>query len=277
MNWSAVRLITIREGLDLLRDRRSVILLLLLPIILYPAFALIGFYFAVSMMEHVSKVGVVGIDALPQPAIPAGMVGTWWTISPGDAAVAMSATEPVRLAAGVLEPPLITDKRFSLRFTGSASERDVMPIIPLATPDHRPLDSRQVDVLLVIPPDFREKLAKEQQTTFELIRRDGDELSKIAERRVSKVLSNYQAALRLARFGRHGLPGDFDEPIVVHSPQDDQPATQRSSDEVRDRLTHFFPFLLVMWALAGGVAPGRRCMRRRKRTRHDGDAFAQPR
>src|SRR5262245_61584737 len=101
MNWSAVRLITWREGIDLLRDRRSVFLLIFLPILLYPGFALIGFYFAVSMLEHVSKVGVVGAEHLSPPVMSTGMVGAWWNVMPGDGAIGLATAEPVRLATGL--------------------------------------------------------------------------------------------------------------------------------------------------------------------------------
>jgi len=219
MNWSAVRLIASREILDLLRDRRSVILLVFLPVILYPGLALLGFYSAVSINDHLWRIGVVNINAL------------------------------------TVTPPLVVDGKFALQFAGSQSERESLQLVPLATADPEPLNNRTIDVMLVVPGDLKDKLAKEEQSQLELIRREGDESSKIAERRVQRVLTNYEDAIRHERFVRHNLPDEFDSPIKIHTPQDDQPPAQRSSDELRDRLANFLPFLLVMWALAGSLHP----------------------
>ena len=43
MRWPVVRLIWFREVRDLLRDRRTLFMMIGLPVLLYPAFGLIGF------------------------------------------------------------------------------------------------------------------------------------------------------------------------------------------------------------------------------------------
>ena len=44
---------------------------------------------------------------------------------------------------------------------------------------------------------------------MEVQNRDGDELSKLATRRLTIVLRKFEAALREARFARRGLPADL--------------------------------------------------------------------
>ena len=65
MRWETVRLVWMRELRDLIRDRRWLFMLLGLPVLIYPLFGLVGFVFAVSLLDSKNPVGVVGIDHLP--------------------------------------------------------------------------------------------------------------------------------------------------------------------------------------------------------------------
>lgn len=230
MNWRIVSLITGREIRDLLRDRRSVFLLLVLPVLLYPGFGLIGYFFAARLMEQVSPIGIYGLNHLPK-------TDRWQELSADQT------------------PPLLVGDHFADQFAGSKRETRLLPIVPLTSRDRGPLDRREVDVMLIVPDDFMQQLQADQTVNLEIINRDGDESSKLATRRLKDVLENYESAVKAARFARKGLPKDFDRPIVVREPKDAEPALQRTSDELRDRLAKFIPFLLVMWALAGALHP----------------------
>src|SRR5438309_2221919 len=74
MHSTVVCLIWQRELRDLLRDRRWLFMLLGLPVLLYPVFGLVGFVFAVTMLDHEIRVGVVGLENLPRP-VADGPVG----------------------------------------------------------------------------------------------------------------------------------------------------------------------------------------------------------
>src|SRR5262245_2269544 len=67
MRRTVVRLIATREIRDLLRDRRTLLIVLGLPALLYPAFVVVGLAFAVSLMGQQTIVGVVGMEHLPAP------------------------------------------------------------------------------------------------------------------------------------------------------------------------------------------------------------------
>ena len=70
MRFSVLRLIAMRELRDLLRDRRSVLLILLMPLILYPFFGLAGIVLAKTTAEQKTVVGLVGGEYLPEsPAL----------------------------------------------------------------------------------------------------------------------------------------------------------------------------------------------------------------
>jgi sodium transport system permease protein len=59
MQRSTIRLIALREIRDLLRDRRTLLIVLGLPAVLYPAFVVVGLAFAVSLLEQKTVIGVV--------------------------------------------------------------------------------------------------------------------------------------------------------------------------------------------------------------------------
>src|SRR5690348_1714139 len=87
MRWPIVLLIWHRELRDLVRDRRWLFMLLGLPVILYPAFGLVGLLFAVATIDQKTPVGVYGAEHLPRPTAdaPIGPVAdlAWLTTVPG--------------------------------------------------------------------------------------------------------------------------------------------------------------------------------------------------
>jgi sodium transport system permease protein len=226
MNRRIVGLIAGREIRDLLRDRRSIFLLVVLPILLYPGFGVVGYLFALSQLDHVSKIGVTGLERLPNQSAEA------------DA-----------------DPPLLDEGRFAAAYCELPGDAAHLQIVPIAPDDTSRLDDKSIDVLVVIPSNIKEALAADKSATIEIKNREGDEISKLATQRVSRVLHKYAEALKQKRFARRGLPADFDAPLLVREPKDDESIVQRTSAELRDQLAKIFPFLLVMWALTGALHP----------------------
>src|SRR5438270_11825965 len=116
MHWTIIRLIWHRELRDLLRDRRWLFMLLGLPVLLYPAFGLIGFVFALTLLDHEVRVGVAGLDNLPG-ATADGPVGpsadfVWLAALPvpgsdGMAAVAGAGGQVLALRPHAAYPPFV--------------------------------------------------------------------------------------------------------------------------------------------------------------------------
>src|ERR687888_142517 len=101
MRRSVIALIAAREVRDLLRDRRTLLIVLGLPALLYPAFVVVGLAFAVTLLEQKAIIGVAGAEYLPSDRQPGALV--------------------VRL---------------------------------LPSADDAPLRAREVDAMVVIPPDL---------------------------------------------------------------------------------------------------------------------------
>ena len=242
MRRSIVRLIALRELRDLLRDKRTLFLILGLPVVLYPVFVLVGIVFAFSMMEQKVIIGVAGMEHLPQP-------------KPHPEAFLAGGLLQVECERRLDDPPLIVDGKFLPRYQHTELDLGTVIVKPLDSADKAPLYSRQIDALLIIPPDFREKLARDEKPKVEIHGRDGDETSKVAVRRLGGIVHRYQFKLMEVRFARKGLPVDFHESIEIIDPQESKPVQAKTADELRDVLVKFFPFLLVMWTMAGALHP----------------------
>src|SRR5947209_18379374 len=67
MRWPVVRLIARREVRDQLRDRRTMFLILGLPVLMYPLFVGVGLAFIAALKDKKLVVGVVGLEHLPAP------------------------------------------------------------------------------------------------------------------------------------------------------------------------------------------------------------------
>src|ERR1700704_5869438 len=64
MNWRNVRLILAREVRDQLRDRRTLFMIAILPLLLYPLLGVSFFQISQFMREHPTRVLVVGAPQL---------------------------------------------------------------------------------------------------------------------------------------------------------------------------------------------------------------------
>jgi sodium transport system permease protein len=242
MRRATVRLIARRELRDLLRDRRTVLLILGLPVVLYPVFGLIGIVFALTMLDQKIVVGVAGMDQLPTVrAHPEALVAGGLWLAECDR----------RLD----DPPLIADGQFLPRYLRSEADLAAVVVRPLEGDGKDALAARRVDALLIVPPDFAEKLRRGEKPAVTVLGRDGDETSKLAARRLAGVVGRWQQTFKEVRFARHGLPPDFDEPFKVSDELEERQPAAKAADELRDALVRFFPFLLVMWTMAGALHP----------------------
>ncbi len=245
MRWSIVRLIAAREVRDQVRDRRTLFLILGLPILMYPLFVGVGILFVTALKEKKLVVGVAGADHLPQPKPD---------LTPGLGGAAGAA----RLM--LVYPPLLGENgQFAERYAADA--KDAAPLLAkrLDTADDQELrallDARQVDAVVVVAPDAAAKLERGERPEVRVLGRDGEENSKLAVQRVTAVLHRWADDVKAVKFARKSLPPDFDRPIDVRDPQSEKTTEKKVADELRDMLVKVIPFLLVMWMLTGSIYP----------------------
>jgi sodium transport system permease protein len=246
MRWSVVRLITAREVRDQLRDRRTVFLILGLPVLMYPLFVGVGILFITALKDKKLTVGVVGAEYLPKPG-------------PDLTPLAGGAGEAARELRAY--PPLFgPDGQFDPRYAPDSAESAPLRVKSLPeAPDEelkaRYLDTREVDAVVRIAPGTAAKLERRERPEVRVLGREGEENSKLAVQRVAGVLQRWADEVKAVRFARAGLPTDFDKPVDIRDPQSEKTSEKKVADELRDMLVKVIPFLLVMWMLTGAVYP----------------------
>jgi sodium transport system permease protein len=322
MRWSIIRLIWLRELRDQLRDRRTIFMIAVLPVLLYP---LVGFgvmSLFVSFLTQKNIVGLAGSDQLlpwratPPRITPQG-VASWFVVGPTLPGVpvggierivagcalelaqprpdlAVSATSwlvwtPAPPGANGLErfagtlalslvqprldyPPLIEEDEGRLTFCSRYHEKGglLSPLVirpfdtpvpdstdseTLATPYRGWLEDRKIDLLLVVPPRLQERLHAGEQPTIFIYSREKDETSRLVNIRVSGILGRWRKDLKEVRLVRAGLPGDFDTPFHIHDPEKAKSISRQEEEGLFAVLVRVFPFVLVMWSLAGALYP----------------------
>jgi sodium transport system permease protein len=296
MRWSIVRLIWLREMRDQLRDRRTIFMIAVLPVLLYPVAGFGLMQLALGYLGKPIVLGVQGHEYLPPltlhcTAFSPAPVLSWLTVTPAAPGAPLAGVERFSTAAA-LElarrsdprqdyPPLLLDDGGNLRFPSlyleSPEEARTLILLALDTPtpdadpsahlDGRPddflqhvdrsaLDERRVDALLVVPANFPEILRKNGRPLLYVLMRDGDERSRMADYRLRQILRRWKQSLKETRLMRQGLPADFDEVVEVRdAARDGRPAVRRASNELLETMIRIFPFVLVMWSLAGALYP----------------------
>ncbi|HTU90226.1 MAG TPA: ABC transporter permease subunit, partial [Gemmataceae bacterium] len=295
MRWSIVRLIWFREMRDQLRDRRTVFMIAVLPVLLYPV---AGFGVMQLALVHLGKQTVIGIQGrqyLPAlsphcSAFSPAPILSWLALTPAAPGVPLSGVERVSAALALEQarrsdrhqdyPPLFLGEGDNLRFPSlyldNPDEARTLVLRSLDTPtpdadpsppngrsdsflahvDRRCLDSRQVDFLLVVPANFEEILWNNGRPPLYVLTREDDDRSRLVDNRLSRILRRWKQHLKEVRLLRQGLPADYDDAIEVRDEApSSKPPSQRASDELLAILVRVFPFVLVMWSLAGALYP----------------------
>ncbi len=226
MRLQNLRLITWKETRDLLRDRRTIVLLFIAPMMLYPLFGLTGWLFATELIGKAPKVGVVNLK---------------------DGSASDTPFPPMFIDGAFAESP--APKSESLR-------TDTQPVVISIDDDpEEALRTKQAQVIVMIPPGFLKDLADGKTPTVKLLYREGDDKAKVALTRVNELLRTWEAKARAVKFQRDGKPPNYDKVLVIDDPRAAKPAEKKAADELRDSFARSFPLILVMWLVAGAIQP----------------------
>ncbi len=244
MRWSMVRLIWMRELRDQLRDRRTVLMIVGLPLVLYPLLGFVVLQFAIGFVQRPALIGIVrahpGEDDFPA-CFPERH----------------SADYPSLLRHGKIHPAVWSELDASVK---QAIDSERIQFVFFDTNDLSPLEDRRIDVLLAAPKDFFEMLEKAESTDqarppkIRIEGRLGDDYSKQSLQRIGPLFEAWKNQLLLARVQRRDLPKDFLLPFGV----DDATGLAASvggKESFFDLMVRLFPFMLVMWSLAGALYP----------------------
>jgi sodium transport system permease protein len=254
MNWTTIRLVFHRELRDQLRDRRTLFMVFVLPVVLYP---LLGFGFlqiAMRFREQPRLLAIEGAEHLPaSPSLLADdgvgfhpdllrMVGikaplTW--PKPGPVAGSVPADTPAAPASSP-NGPLVSSKTANPTSLGPAwSDED--------------LRKGRVHAILVVPEDARERIARGEPVKFRIRHSGADERSTVARMTIERVLDAWAGRILADRMRRLGKAESFATPVMVEEPAVADVSSR--SGRSGSFWSKIIPFMLVMMALTGAFYP----------------------
>jgi len=258
MSWTNVKLVFFREVRDQLRDRRTLFMIFVLPVVLYPLLGLSFFQFAQFIHKHTIKALVLGAEGLP--ATPAliedqHFAAAWFT-------------EPD-------EPRLVELTLPDARAVNDAEVQDADSIPRSLDEAKRQVRAGTYDVLIYFPPDFAERLERSRAQIAGDAAANGEnpparaappdllaipspevyynsalEKSQLGYLRVLDVLVHWRAGVGRANLEAGGLPPQAAEPFRVAKHDVADPGRGQSAVWAK-----VFPFLLLIWAMTGAFYP----------------------
>ncbi|HQU45427.1 MAG TPA: ABC transporter permease subunit/CPBP intramembrane protease, partial [Pirellulales bacterium] len=244
MNWSNVKLILHREVRDQLRDRRTLFMIAVLPLLLYPLLGMSMFQVMQFVSERATHVLVVGAEELPD------------------------------------SPRLIDGSHFDAEWFSTPEKSGLLEVTVLSKP---PVSGEAADVLadarqaverggyeavVHFPPGFGRRL---QELRESVARHDAasdgakelkvpgpgvyyntaKEKSQITFARVSQVLSRWTDAIGRQNLAESHLPESTAHPFEVEEHDVAAEAGHRDAAV----WSKVLPFLLLIWALTGAFYP----------------------
>jgi sodium transport system permease protein len=276
MRWSIIRLIWLREMRDQLRDRRTLFMIAGLPLLLYPVLGAAVLSFAIGFAQKPSVVGVVaGPDECFPPRYPpeAGRSpvprAAWLAATPRPGVGTFGLLEACALAQASelqLDYPCLVESGAFTTFRSIAAPRQArawaanarLKLVFLDAYDPDWLAQHKGDLVLAAPRDFFAQLERGEEA-FEPRRpqitvhgRPRDEASRQALHRLKPLLETWTHDLRRVRLARKGLSERFTEPVEFREPEFGRAL---GAEDVFDLMPRLFPFMLVMWSLAGALYP----------------------
>lgn len=225
MIWKNVKLIFLRELRDQLRDRRTLFMIVVLPVLLYPS---IG----IGMVEFTFLFGaptrhVVVLNREHLPGFPPLIVNV------NDAGTPRSSLVPQLFE--------VEKDAEQLEIIDAANEETAAQM----------LESGEAQVVLLIPPNLRQLIDGGQDFRFELRYKSADEKSRNAYLRLKEALENWKRLTIEQRLESRGLPRDFANPSAVEV-EDIATPQQVAGGLIWAKL---LPFLLVVMSLTGAFYP----------------------
>ena len=222
--WSNVATIFRREVRDQVRDRRTLFMVFVLPLLLYPILGIGVLQLSTAFEAKPRTVVVVGAENLP--AVPALLNATRDGFDPT-----------------LFSRPKDAD-RLKVRVESASS--------PWLRPEaiRTGIQGGLADAVVTIPPDIQAKIAATGSVPLPIQYDSTDEPSQITYLRVRDVVERWRDAIVQARLVRDGKPAEYTEPVEVRS--EDVAPEGEAGGSIWGRL---FPFLLVIMALTGAFYP----------------------
>jgi sodium transport system permease protein len=224
MRWTNLLVIFRREVTDQIRDRRTLFMIFVFPILLYPILGYGILQVTAAREQKPRVVVVVGAEYLP-PEQP--------LLSP---------------ASDSFNPSLLPPSRDGTTLRVHCEHEQG----PWGSPVHRleAVRSGTASAVLVIPADLPQQFREKNDVEIPILFRSVDEGSQNTYYRLREILDRWKRGIVDARTRKDNLPRGYTQPFQVRG-QD--VATEQEVEGSTWSL--IFPFLLVMMSLTGAFYP----------------------
>src|SRR5262245_3880772 len=273
MRWSIIRLIWLRELRDQLRERRTLFMIVVLPLLLYPVLGYLVLQFGIGLATKPSVIGIVcgaqeGSD-FPRrsPHSSKSPVSHLAWLATAPCGNIFSGYSLAQASAQTLEYPLLLrNGHFTVFDSRLASEHLVLVIakakvrvVPLRRCDLEVLNQCKVDLVVEASDDFFPQLEldtySQSRPSLLVHLRPGDERSRQAQKRLEPLLEAWKQDLHKVSLARRGIPAGIAEPFDLIDANAAKAAAAPLDESIFDMVVRIFPFVLVMWSLAGALYP----------------------
>ena len=282
-NFKNIMTICCHDLLDQVRDRRTLFMIIVLPLVLYPLAGELIVNLAVGQQMRPKNITVINSQKVTGNSAAQLNSALLIPFASQIAALPTFNSSPV-VTAGVMAfilggqvhaPPLFVIENEKLRINPQYVKDDAFAL--LANWDQKNLthevladpqmldDAAQkfigdgADAVLVFPGNFAEKVEQGQTAQIILFLNEKDDSTKLMEGQLRGLISKWGAQLRSARFLAHALPSGFHQVIDVVEPDSSKSngGLPRNSiqKEITGAIKRILPLMLVMWALVGALYP----------------------
>ena len=222
--WANVTTIFRREVRDQIRDRRTLFMVFVLPLLLYPMLGIGVLQLSTAFEAKPRTVVVVGSENLP--ALPRLLNAT----------------------RDGFDPALFSRPK--------DAERLHVRVEPANTPWLRPdairtgIQGGLADAVVTIPPEIQAKINAVGSVPMPIQYDSTDEASQITYLRVREVIERWRDAIVQSRLVLDGKSPEYTEPVAING--EDVAPEGEAGGSIWGRL---FPFLLMIMALTGAFYP----------------------
>jgi sodium transport system permease protein len=224
VSWANLTLIARREVRDQFRDRRTLFMIFVLPLLLYPMIGFGFFQFAAAQEQKPLMVILIGAEFLAN------------------------------------SPPLLNQRGdgFDQAFFDSPGEAEKLRAKAVSASGEwgdvrrgeQAIRSGEASAVVIIPRDLPEQLLNEKEINIPIKYNSVDDTSQNTYLRVREVLSRWRKSIVAGRLKRDRKTESYTDPIQVKA------ADVATASEVGGNIwSRLFPFLLVLMALTGAFYP----------------------
>ncbi len=282
MNWKNVKLIFHREVRDQLRDSRTLFMITILPVLLYPMLGLGVVEMMLTFSEQKRTVVVLNADELPTDPLflnESGIAEKWFSGGHDDASRLQVVTDLPGDAESEVESPARSKRQLSpeqLLENGRKLAANFSELQGVTDTEDRQARLREIQdrlsdsfgasgiqVLVMVPDGYADSIARLQTEDgvaegseqnplppLQVIRNSADDKSAVAFARVQNALTHWEGALRASTFEKAALRSDLQYPARLEWVE-----VARGEEVAANVWSKLFPAMIVIMALTGAFYP----------------------